>query len=113
MNSSNDGIILTFDSTHPKWSYAKVEDNVVVEVAEKKPISNHATVGFYGYKKGSSFVRSAYSMIKKDIRVNNEFYVAPTINELIQEGQKFIIQDVEEMYGVGTPEDLQYYLTKI
>ena len=32
-----DGGILTFNSTHPKWSYAKTDDKgTVTEVAEKK-----------------------------------------------------------------------------
>ena len=40
-----DGGILTFEASHPKWSYAKLnEDGFVSEVAEKKPISNLATV---------------------------------------------------------------------
>ena len=61
-----DGSILTFHSTHPKWSYAKLnEDGFVTEVAEKKPISNNATVGIYFWKKGSDYVRCAESMIKR------------------------------------------------
>ena len=47
-NSQIDGGILTFKSTHPKFSYAKIgEDGFVTEVAEKKPISDLATVGIY------------------------------------------------------------------
>jgi HAD superfamily hydrolase (TIGR01509 family) len=42
------GGILTFESTHPKWSYAKLDENGFVSmVAEKQPISNNATVGIY------------------------------------------------------------------
>ncbi len=108
-----DGMILTFESTHPKWSYVKMEGDLAVEVAEKRPISNNATVGVYIYKQGKMFVESAYKMIDKNIRVNNEFYVAPTINELIQDGKKFSVQDVNSMYGVGTPEDLQHYLNSL
>ena len=53
MNKNIDGGILTFSSTHPKWSYAKVnEEGYVTEVAEKKPISDHATVGLYFWKSG-------------------------------------------------------------
>ncbi len=41
-----DGGLATFNSTHPKWSYAKVDSNgLVTEVAEKRPISDLATVG--------------------------------------------------------------------
>ena len=79
-----DGGILTFLSTHPKWSYAKKNDSgFVEEVAEKKPISTNATVGIYYYKKGSDYVRCAEKMIEKNIRTNNEFYVCPVYNQLI------------------------------
>ncbi len=50
-------------------------------------------------------------MIEKDIRVNNEFYIAPVYNELIEDGLSLIPFYVHKMYGIGTPEDLNYYLS--
>ena len=106
-----DGGILTFDSIHPKWSYAKTDkDGNVLEVAEKKVISNHATVGVYFWKKGSDYVNYAQKMIKKNIRVKNEFYVCPVFNEAIKDNKKIIIENVYEMWGLGTPEDLELFL---
>lgn len=109
-----DGIdagIVTFKNTHPKWSYARVgEDGFVAEVAEKKPISNDATVGVYFWKHGSDYVRCAEQMIAKNIRVNNEFYVCPVFNEAIEEGKKIRIKEIQKMWGIGTPEDLNYFL---
>ena len=106
-----DGSILTFESTHPKWSYAKLnEQGFVTEVAEKKPISNHATVGIYFWKKGSDYVRSAESMISKNIRVNNEFYVCPVYNEALLQGARVKTFHIDKMWGLGTPEDLDLFL---
>jgi dTDP-glucose pyrophosphorylase len=106
-----DGGILTFDASHPKWSYAKLGPNgFVTEVAEKKVISNMATVGVYYWKKGSDYVRYAEDMISKNIRVNNEFYVCPVFNQAIEDGKKIKIKQVEKMWGIGTPEDLKYFL---
>ena len=108
-----DGGIVTFNATHPKWSYAKVgEDGFVQEVAEKKPISNNATVGIYFWKKGSDYVKYAEQMIEKDVRTNNEFYVCPVFNEAIEDGKRIKIKDIDKngMWGLGTPEDLNYYL---
>jgi HAD superfamily hydrolase (TIGR01509 family) len=106
-----DGGILTFDTLHPKWSYAKVDkNNLVTEVAEKKVISNHGTVGVYYWKKGQDFVKYAEQMIDKDIRVNNEFYVCPVFNEAIVDKKVIKIHNVDSMWGLGTPEDLDYYL---
>ena len=108
-----DGGILTFDSIHPKWSYAKTDKNGnVLEVAEKKVISNHATVGVYFWKRGSDYVNYAQEMIKKNIRVKNEFYVCPVFNEAIKDNKKIIIENVDEMWGLGTPEDLELFLKK-
>jgi HAD superfamily hydrolase (TIGR01509 family) len=106
-----DGGIVTFEASHPKWSYAKLgDDGFVSEVAEKKVISNEATVGIYYWKKGSDYVKYAEDMISKDIRVNNEFYVCPVFNQAIEAGKKIKIKRVNEMWGIGTPEDLNYFL---
>jgi len=106
-----DGGILTFEAHHPKWSYAKLDDNgFVSEVAEKKVISDNATVGVYYWKKGSDYVKYAEEMIAKNVRVNNEFYVCPVFNEAIADGKKFRIKKIAKMWGIGTPEDLKYFL---
>lgn len=106
-----DGGILTFKATHPKWSYAQLgDDGFVSEVAEKKVISDNATVGLYYWRNGSEYVKYAEQMIEKNIRVNNEFYVCPVFNEAIQDGKKVKIKPVPGMWGIGTPEDLDYFL---
>jgi len=109
--TNSDGGIVSFPATHPKWSFAKVDENgLVTEVAEKKPISNIATVGFYYWKHGSDFVKYAEQMIEKNIRVNNEFYVCPVFNEAIKDKKHIRTFNVSKMWGLGTPEDLKYYL---
>lgn len=106
-----DGGIVTFKATHPKWSYAKMgQDGFVSEVAEKKPISDNATVGIYFWKRGSDYVKYAEQMIEKNIRTNNEFYVCPVFNEAIQDGKKIRLKGIKKMWGLGTPEDLNYFL---
>ena len=106
-----DGGIVTFRATHPKWSFAKLgDDGFVTEVAEKNPISDIATVGIYYWKKGSDYVKYAEQMIEKDIRTNREFYVCPVFNEAIADGKKIRVKDVPKMWGIGTPEDLNYFL---
>jgi dTDP-glucose pyrophosphorylase len=107
-----DGGILTFKSVHPKHSFAKVDGHgYVTEVAEKNPISSDATVGIYHWKRGSDWVKYAEQMIEKNIRTNNEFYVCPVYNEAIQAGLKIKAGLVDEMWGMGTPEELNNFLT--
>lgn len=106
-----DGGIVTFKATHPKWSFAKVNDEgLVTEVAEKNPISDNATVGYYYWKHGSDFVKYAEQMIDNNVRVNNEFYVCPVFNEAIHAGKKIRTVNVDGMWGLGTPEDLEYFI---
>lgn len=112
MNETNvDGGIVTFKAKDPKWSFVKLgSDGLINEVAEKKQISEIATVGVYFWKHGSDYVKFAERMIDKDIRVNNEFYVCPVFNEAIAEGKKIINFDIKKMWGIGTPDDLEYFL---
>jgi len=106
-----DGGILTFENSHPKWSYAKLDgEGFVTEIAEKRVISNHATVGIYYWRRGRDYVRYADQMIARDTRVNGEFYVAPVYNEAIADGAKLRVKDIGNMWGLGTPEDLNYFL---
>lgn len=109
--SNVDGSILVFNSSHPKWSYAKVNsEGYVIEVAEKKPISNLATVGIYYWKKGSDYVKYANQMIQENQRINGEFYVCPVYNLAIQDQKAISTRFVDKMWGIGTPEDLDIYL---
>lgn len=108
-----DAGIVTFHATHPKWSYAKLDDDgFVAEVAEKKVISDLATVGVYYWKRGSDYVKYAEQMIEKDIRVNNEFYVCPVFNEAIEDSKLVRVKNIDKMWGIGTPEDLSYFLSE-
>ena len=107
-----DGGILTFEATHPKWSFAKLgDDGFVTEVAEKNPISNIATAGVYYFRKGSDYVKYAEQMIERDIRTNNEFYVCPVYNQACEDSQKVKVFHIDRMWGLGTPEDLNHNLT--
>jgi HAD superfamily hydrolase (TIGR01509 family) len=106
-----DGGIVSFTATHPKWSFAKIDDNgLVTEVAEKNPISDIATVGYYFWKYGSDFIKYAEQMIEKNIRVNSEFYVCPVFNQAIEDCKEIRTFNTNGMWGLGTPEDLNYYL---
>lgn len=101
-----DGVIVTYNSTHPKNSFVRIEDKKIVEVAEKKPISNHANAGIFYYKSSKEFVKAIEDMIKKDIRTNNEFFIAPVFNELNLREKHVYPYQVTEVKSMGTPEEL-------
>lgn len=104
--TQTDGIIMTFPAHGPKWSYARTNvDGRVLEVAEKVVISDRGTVGVYGFRHGRDFVKAAQEMMRKDIKTNGWFYVCPAFNEMLD--RDVYVYDVEKMYGMGTPEDLE------
>lgn len=112
-----DGSILCFkdEQMSPKWSFAKLDENgLVIEVKEKVPISENATVGIYLFSKGKLFIDSALDMIINNDRVNNEFYTCPVYNFAIKNFKKIgaYFLDQSQMHGIGTPEDLKVYLKK-
>lgn len=110
---ASQSVIAMFKADDSKWSYSKIEDGHVTEVAEKKVISDNANVGIYGFRTGADYVKYAEQMIDKDIRTNNEFYIAPVYNEAIANGEGVLPFFVDEMHGVGTPEDMNAYIKKV
>jgi len=112
---SVDGLIMTFQATETKWSYAAVDDEgSVIQVAEKNPISPHATVGIYYFRTVQDYLSASLSMIRSGHRVNNEFYVCPVYNELIRISKRIGIYEIhqDKMHGLGTPDDLNAFLEK-
>ena len=110
-----DGLIMTFHSDHPKWSYVRFDaSGKVAEVVEKKVVSNEATVGIYNFRQGADFVRAADQMIAANLRVNGEFYVAPAYNQLIAAGRRLAVHNIGRegagMHGLGVPADLEAFL---
>lgn len=111
-----DGLIMTMWANDPKWSFVRFDaEGEICEVVEKQIVSNEATVGIYNFCYGSDFVASAEAMIAKNLRVNNEFYVAPAYNEMISAGKKIgcynIGREANGMYGLGIPSDLKLFET--
>ena len=103
---------IVFDSIHPRWSYVRLSDEgLVTEASEKRPISRHATAGFYYFRKGGDFATSAMNMIRKAAHVNNVYYVCPTFNEMILHQAKIGVHGIkpEQYSSLGTPQDVQRY----
>lgn len=106
-----DGLIMTMPADDPKWSYIQYDENgFVTLVREKEVISDQATVGIYNCRTGHDFVYYADQMIRKNIRINNEFYTAPVYNEMIEDGKKIVYYDIgSRMHGLGIPADLKAF----
>lgn len=114
IKESDDGIVVTYDSTNPKNSFIKLKNGKGIEVAEKKPISDIALVGIHYWKKGKDFVKSAEHLMRHKIKEKNEYYIAPTYNPLIKEGKTIRNYHLEkgQYQSLGSPEDVKIYLGK-
>ncbi len=110
-----DGSIVIFPSTHPKWSYVRLENELVVAAAEKRPISAHATAGLYYFQRVDEFAECAESMLLKNAALRTEFFVCPVYNEYVLRGRKVTVYPVprEAMHSLGTPEDVERYAARV
>lgn len=108
-----EGGIVTFESTHPQWSFVRQGDNgFVAEVAEKKPISNIATAGVYYFRRGKDFIKYAEQMIAKNLKTLGEFYVCPVYNEYIRDSKQIRIFPVKRVWSFSTPKDVEHFIQK-
>jgi len=116
ISSTNaEGVVVTYKTNTPKNSYISLDENGEgLRVAEKEVISNHSLNGVHFYKRGSFFVDAAKKMFDKKEKVNNEYYISLTYNELIKDGMKILNYEISphEHWAIGTPEDLQRYLSR-
>jgi len=104
---SDEGTIFTFTPNHnkPIHSYVTTDDHgYVTELAEKKMISNIATVGVYHFGSQKKFAEGVKMMMEENDRTNGEFYLAPVYNYLMDPIKTF---HVEKFIGLGTPEELE------
>lgn len=108
-----DGILGSFTSQEPRFSFAKLDsNNNVIEVAEKKAISKHALTGLYHFKDPQDFIKAAENAIMNQETVKNEYYIAPLYNKLISDKKKLTIDIVDNYNILGTPEELESFLNQ-
>ena len=85
-----DGGLITFESVHPRWSYARIEEGLVVETAEKNPISKNAIAGFYYFKNGQLFIDNAFQTILHEASYEGNFYTSSVFNEMVLSNKKIL-----------------------
>ncbi|UAJ14212.1 nucleotidyl transferase [Aquirufa lenticrescens] len=78
-----DAGLVTFNSVHPRWSYARIEEGLVVQTAEKNPISNQSIAGYYYFQNSELFFKAAFQTIKNDVQLEGMYYISPVINQYV------------------------------
>jgi len=110
LTEKDKGVIFYFASNSEALSYVETdEEGYAKRIAEKEVISDKATVGAYYFTKAKYFVESAEFMIKNNMRVKGEFYIAPTYNILIEQGAKIRTFPVDFHFNLGIPEEIDKF----
>ena len=105
------GMLVSFESTDSRYSYAEVDDNMIVKrTAEKEVISHHALCGAYFFSSAKGFLFAAHKLLNEPIFTKPEFYVSLLYNYLLKNGETVKLATMEEYYSYGTPEELKKYL---
>jgi NDP-sugar pyrophosphorylase family protein len=109
------GMILTMRATGNKWSYiGRNEIGDIVEVVEKREISDEATVGVYAWSSPDLVQKSIDYLKSEKILINNEYYIAPSygyfVKNLLSIGVYSVGDHGGAVHGLGTPEDLSDFL---
>ena len=107
----NGGILVSFESTEPRYSYAEVDENMIVKrTAEKTVISNHALCGAYFFSSASCFLNAAHRLLNEPVFTAPEYYVSLLYNYLLANGEGVRLTTMEEYRSYGTPDELKRYL---
>lgn len=106
-----DAGIITFKSVHPRWSYARIENNQVVQTAEKNPISNSAIVGYYYFSHAGTFFEAAFQVIKNHVHLEGKYYISPVLNEYILLNKRVLERKInaDQHHSFYSPQMLDEY----
>lgn len=85
------------------WSFATVNQGLVVRTAEKERISEFASIGMYGFQEGQLLAQP----VPED--TVGESYIAPLYNSLIRKGLRVEAVEIpsDYVFPLGTPDQLR------
>lgn len=113
-NLSCFGVVSTFKSDSTKYSYVRADSsNKVIDIQEKKVISNNASTGIYYFYETQSFLNIASKVIDEKIKFNNEFYISCVYYKSLQEGKDVYHIPCDKYYDMGTPDSFEKNIKKI
>lgn len=106
-NKNIDGGVVCFQSVHPHWSYAEIINNdKLIQVEEKRPISKNAIAGLYYFSKGEDFIECSKKIIMNSRSYSGNFYISTTFNEMVLKNKKL------KVYKINTNEYHSFYSIK-
>lgn len=111
IDNVNGGLLVSFDSNDSRYSYAEVDENmIVIRTAEKEVISNHALCGAYFFSSAKGFLKAAHQLLDEPEFTKSEYYVSLLYNYLLKNGETVRLSKMEMFHSYGTPEELKRFL---
>jgi hypothetical protein len=112
LDARGDGWIPCFPAQGEHWSFARANGNRrVIETAEKRRISPHATVGLYWFRSFELFEDTYRRHFANGGAEKGERYIAPMYNTLIaRQGAVYLsVIPAESVHPLGTPEEVEAF----
>lgn len=109
-----DGFIPCFKAKGDHWSFVRLENGKVVEIREKRRISDNCTVGAYYFRTCKLYEKLYTQYYSGNKRlINGEKYIAPLYDYLVKIGGKVYISNISsnKVHVLGTPEELRVFET--
>jgi dTDP-glucose pyrophosphorylase len=90
------------------WSFARFVESEIVEIAEKKRISEWASIGLYGFPSPSEFSNALFWFLNKHKFSSDEVFVAPLYEYWLSRGENVVPHFIssDEVIPLGTPQDM-------
>lgn len=105
-NEDIDGLLLTFTSNEPKYSFVgKNEQGNVIRTVEKKPISDEAICGCYYFKNKEIFMNCAKQYLKECNY--SEYFMSGVYNVMIKKGMTVKSMRTDYHVSYGVPEEYE------
>ena len=77
-----------------------------IAIAEKRRISNLASIGLYGLASVEAFLKHAHLQLQQNNTVGGEHYIAPMLHQAISTGERVCLPRVDGVKLYGTPAEL-------
>lgn len=104
------GHLTTFKAAGDHWSFVQLDDqNRVIDVVEKRRVSDLASVGFYYFGRSTDFAHLYRQHAQEVVAEYGETYVAPFYHYLIRSAEAPVTVKTiptAAVHVLGTPEEL-------
>ena len=98
-----------FEAEGDHWSFGKPHPEnpeQAIAIAEKQRISSLASIGLYGFRCTSHFLGRAQRQLNQGATVRGEHYIAPMLQQCLEDGESVRLPRVDGVRLFGTPQEL-------